>query len=230
MSSPPQVRAVLFDLDGTLADTASDMADALNRLLAIHDKDALAYDIVRKHASKGSVAMINLGFGESLEEKKVQQLRDEFLQIYAEMLCNKTKLFADVPALLDFLDETNIPWGIVTNKPGWLTEPLTQQLNIAFRAICTISGDSLSKKKPSPNQLLHAANIIGVNSTECMYMGDDLRDVQAGKAAKMKTAVAAYGYIQEPQDPYSWDADVVFTKATELKNWLLTYNQPTVTI
>ncbi len=229
MSNSSQVRAVLFDLDGTLADTSADMTDALNRLLMTYGKDVLAYDVVRKHASKGSIAMLKLGFGEHLEEKRGLQLRDEFLQLYAEMLCNKTKLFTDVPKLLDFLDQTGIPWGIVTNKPGRLAEPLIQQLGIAFRAICMISGDSLSKKKPSPNQLLHAANIIGVDKTDCIYMGDDLRDVQAGKAAKMKTAIAAYGYIQDHRDIHNWGADVVFNKAIELKNWLLTHNQLTMT-
>ncbi len=224
MSSSSQVRAILFDLDGTLADTSPDLTDALNELLTQYGKDTLDYELVRKHTSRGSVAMIELGFGETLEEKYGMQLRDEFWQIYASMLCNKTTLFPGVPALLDFLDQSNMPWGIVTNKPGRLAEPLVQKLDIAFRAICLVSGDTLSRSKPSPDQLHHAASILGIGETYCLYMGDDPRDVQAGKAAEMKTAVAAYGYIQDNQDPHAWGADVVFENALELKNWLFTHN------
>lgn len=224
MSSSPKVHAVLFDLDGTLADTSPDMTDALNELLIRHNKNTLKYELVRKNTSRGSIAMIELGFGGPLEEKHSLQLRDEFLQIYASMLCNKTKLFPGVAELLDFLDQTEIPWGIVTNKPGRLAEPLIQELDIAYRAICTVSGDALSKRKPSPDQLIHAANILGVDVADCVYMGDDPRDVQAGKAANMKTAVAAYGYIQDNQDPYNWEADVVFKNALDLKDWLFTHN------
>lgn len=224
MSSSSKVRAVLFDLDGTLADTSPDMTDALNELLIRHNKNTLEYELVRKNTSRGSIAMIELGFGGPLEEKHGLKLRDEFLQIYANMLCNKTKLFPGVAELLDFLDQTKIPWGIVTNKPSRLAEPLIQELDIAYRAICAVSGDALSRRKPSPDQLFHAANILGVDGADCIYMGDDPRDVEAGKAAKMKTAVAAYGYIQDHQDPYSWDADVVFENALELRDWLCTHN------
>ena len=224
MSRSARVRAVLFDLDGTLADTSPDMTDALNKLLTRYNRTTLTYDLVRKHASRGSVAMIDLGFGGPLEEKFSTLLRDEFLQIYAGMLCNKTKLFPGVPELLDFLDQANIPWGIVTNKPGRLTEPLIQKLGIAFRAICAVSGDSLARRKPSPDQLLHAATIIGVDKTDCIYIGDDPRDVQAGKAANMKTAAAAYGYIQDHQDPHTWGADAVFERTSELKDWLFMHN------
>ncbi len=224
MSSSPKVHAILFDLDGTLADTSPDITDALNELLIRHNKNTLKYELVRKNTSRGSIAMIELGFGGPLEVKHSLQLRDEFLQIYARMLCNKTKLFPGVAELLDFLDQTKIPWGIVTNKPGRLAEPLIQELDIAYRAICTVSGDALSKRKPSPDQLIHAANILGVDVADCVYMGDDPRDVQAGKAANMKTAVAAYGYIQDNQDPYKWEADVVFKHALDLKDWLFTHN------
>ncbi len=220
MNKSSRANAVLFDLDGTLADTSPDMADALNELLVLNEKNTLAYEEIRKHTSRGGLALVKLGFGENLEKDQETILRQQFLELYANRLCNKTKLFPGVSEILDSLDESNIPWGIVTNKPGYLAEPLIQELGIAFRTVCMVSGDSLAKRKPHPEPLFHAANIIGADSEKCVYMGDDPRDIQAGKAAKMKTAVAAYGYILDEEDPYTWDADVVFENALQLKNWL----------
>ena len=220
MSNNAQVKAVLFDLDGTLADTSPDMTDALNLLFTRHGKQTLDYDLVRKNTSRGSIAMIQLGFEEMLEEEHSLELRDEFLQLYAENLCERTKLFPGVAELLASLEEFDIPWGIVTNKPGNLAEPLVQELDIAFNAVCMVSGDSLARRKPDPDQLHHAANMLGISEQDIVYMGDDPRDVQAGKAAGMKTAVAAYGYIQDEHDPNTWDADVVFQRALDLKDWL----------
>ncbi len=220
MPTNARVQAVLFDLDGTLADTSPDMTDALNLLLTKYNRPTLEYEFVRNHTSRGSIAMIQLGFEEKLGEEHSIQLRDEFLQLYAENLCNHTKLFPGVDELLDSLEENEIPWGIVTNKPGALAEPLVQELGIAFRAVCMVSGDSLSRRKPDPDQLHHAANMLGINEPHTVYMGDDPRDVQAGKAAGMRTAVAAYGYIQDDQNPQHWDADIVLEHALHLKDWL----------
>jgi len=220
MPNNTRVKAVLFDLDGTLADTSPDITDALNKLLIKHGKQTLDYELVRKNTSRGSIAIIQLGFEQLLEEKHSYQLRDEFLQIYAENLCGRTQLFPGVSELLDSLNESDIPWGIVTNKPGNLAEPLVQELGIAFNAVCMVSGDSLARRKPDPDQLHHAANMLGIKEQDTIYMGDDPRDVQAGKAADMKTAVAAYGYIPDEHDPHTWDADVVFQEALDLKDWL----------
>ena len=220
MSNNSRIKAVLFDLDGTLADTSADMTDALNILLAKYGKSTLEYEFVRNHTSRGSIAMIQLGFEDTLEEAHSIQLRKEFLQLYSENLYNHTKLFPGVDELLDTLDEAQIPWGIVTNKPGALAEPLVQELGIAFRAICMVSGDSLSRRKPDPDQLYHAANMLGISDQNTVYMGDDPRDVQAGKAAGMRTAVAAYGYIQDHEDPQQWGADIVLQRALHLKDWL----------
>lgn len=220
MSIAPRAQAVLLDLDGTLADTSPDMADALNKLLTQHGKSALSYDLIRQYTSRGAIALIELGFGKSLSEYQVAPLRETFLQIYAKALCNKTTLFPGVAELLNFLDAQNIPWGIVTNKPGNLTEPLIQKLGLAKRSKCIISGDTLARRKPHPDPLLHAADILDVEKTKCVYVGDDPRDVEAGKAANMQTAVAAYGYIQESEDHKLWGADVVIQNALELKGWL----------
>ena len=224
MPSTPRVNSVLFDLDGTLADTSRDMANALNILFKNHGKPVLDYELVRKNTSRGSIAMIQLGYAETLAQEIMHPLRDEFLQIYADNLCDQTQLFPGVTELLECLDESNIPWGIVTNKPGNLAEPLVQELGIAFNAVCMVSGDSLSRMKPAPDQLHHAASMLGINEQDILYMGDDPRDVIAGKAAGMKTAVAAYGYIQDDQDPHSWDADIIFQQALDLKDWLFSNN------
>ena len=224
MTSSFKVRAVLFDLDGTLADTSPDLTDTLNELLTQHGKNTLDYELVRTHTSRGSVAMIELGFNQTLKEEHKNRLQEEFFRIYVKKLCNKTKLFPGVLELLDFLDEVSMPWGIVTNKPGKFAKPLAQKLEIAFRATCMVSGDSLSRSKPSPDQLHHAANLLGIDETDCIYIGDDPRDVLAGKAANMKTAAAAYGYIQKNDNPNSWGADAVFNNALELKDWLFTHN------
>ncbi len=215
-----RVRAVLLDLDGTLAHTAPDMADALNELLARHGRDGENYDRLRQHTSRGAIALIRLGFSEPINESRLLGLRDEFLQIYAGLQHDKTRLFPGMPHLLDCLDEAGLPWGIVTNKPSHLTEPLVQKLGLASRTGCTISGDSLPERKPSPMPLLRGAELLGADRTDCVYVGDDPRDVEAGRAAGMNTAVAAYGYIQEGQDPFTWGADVVIEHVFELKNWL----------
>ena len=220
MTNIHRAQAILFDLDGTLADTAPDMANALNTLFKIHSKPTIDFELVRKNTSRGSITLIQLGFEETLAQEYMHQLRDEFLQIYADNLCKQTQLFPGVTELLESLDNSDIPWGIVTNKPGNLAEPLVQELGIAFNAVCIVSGDSLARRKPEPDQLHHAATMLGINEQNTLYMGDDPRDVIAGKAAGMKTAVAAYGYIQDDQDPSTWEADVILQQPLDLKDWL----------
>lgn len=219
-----RVQAVLFDLDGTLVNTAPDMADALNILLNKHGKPAVDYDSARKQTSRGSLGLIQLGFGTLIEDIHREELRKEYLQIYADNLCIKTELFNGVTELLSILDEKDISWGIVTNKPGFLTEPLLEELGITQRTHCVVSGDSLENRKPHPDPLHHAAELLSVSEKDTVYIGDDPRDIQAGQAAGMHTAIAAYGYIPDDQNIESWGADLIIQQPLNIKDWLFTHS------
>ena len=217
-----QINAVLFDLDGTLLDTAPDMTNALNLLLAEEGKAFLSDEQCRDHVSHGSVAMIRLGFGESnVENKKVfEQRRLRFLDLYEKNLCLDTKLFVGMDETLLFLEEHNIPWGIVTNKPAFLTQPLLEAIDLFDRACSVISGDTIEQRKPDPAPMFLAANECGVLATECLYVGDALRDIQAGNRAHMTTLLASYGYIDASESPVDWGADGIVEYPEEILQWL----------
>ena len=216
------IKAILFDLDGTLANTAPDMSDALNILLNKHGKPHVDYESARKQTSRGSLGLIQLGFGPSLEEAHREELKKEYLQIYANNLCHKTELFDGITEVLNMLDDNSIAWGIVTNKPGFLTEPLLKELGITQRTSCIVCGDTLTTRKPHPDPLHHAAAELNVNEKDTIYLGDDPRDIQAGQAAGMKTAVAAYGYIPDDQDIHAWGADLIVQQPSNIKDWIFT--------
>jgi N-acetyl-D-muramate 6-phosphate phosphatase len=199
--------AVLFDLDGTLADTAPDLAAALNAMLRADGHDALPYELIRPWASWGALRLIALGYGEELASARVAELRARFLTCYETSLCRETRLFPGVPEALAALESAGVPWGIVTNKPGWLTDPLVAALGLSERAGTVISGDTLPFAKPHPMPLLHAARELGVPAGRCVYVGDNVRDIEAGRAAGMYTIAAAWGYIPADDDPASWQAD-----------------------
>lgn len=206
MPDQPGLEAVLFDLDGTLLDTAPDMIASLNELCAEERCQPLDYDLARAHVSNGALGLLNIAFT-SLNDERRERLRNRFLNIYAGRLHDATTLFPGMSELLDALDAARIPWGVVTNKPAFLTEPLMQALNLCERSGCIVSGDSLPQRKPHPDPLLHAARILNVTEKHSMYVGDAARDIQAGKAAGMTTVTALYGYIQPGDDPAAWNAD-----------------------
>lgn len=216
-----KLTAVLFDLDGTLIDTAPDMSAALNRLLQNYGHSPIALSAARNFVSKGATAMVNLGFGTDLGDAEHQRLREEFLELYAENVCNDSNLFAGMPELLIRLETQGIPWGIVTNKPGWLTQPLLEQMQLWQRSSCTVSGDDLPERKPHPEPLLHACRQMGSNPNQAVYIGDDQRDIQAGLAAGMQTLVALYGYIDEDETPQHWGAHGMMEDVAALNHWLL---------
>jgi len=204
MSESP-ARAVLFDLDGTLLDTAPDMAGALNQLLHEEGRPPLAFAHIRPHVSHGSTAMVRLGFADATDTR-FAALRQRYLEIYGTCLAEETRVFDGLDAALAKLEAAGIPWGIVTNKPGWLTGPLLEQLELHHRARVVVSGDTLPERKPHPAPLLHAAKGLGIAPTDCIYIGDAERDAIAARAAGMKMFVALFGYIPAEERPEEWPA------------------------
>jgi 2-phosphoglycolate phosphatase len=208
--------AVLFDLDGTLIDTAPDMGGALNNLLIEENLPPLPLESIRPFVSQGGLVLTRLGFAESVAEAEIEPLRQRFLQHYRAVVADNSRLFDGLELVLEDLEARTIPWGIVTNKPEWLTHPLLEQLGLATRSAVVIGGDTLAQRKPHPRPLLEAARRIGIDSRQCIYVGDDERDIVAGKAAQMKTLVAAYGYIEDADAIDSWNADGVIDQPSDL--------------
>jgi 2-phosphoglycolate phosphatase len=204
----PPARAVLFDLDGTFADTAPDLGNALNVLLQSRGRDPLPIDHVRQVASSGARGMLAVGFGIAPGDAQYEALTTEFLALYEQRLCDDTRLFPGIAELLDHLDARELPWGIVTNKAQRFTLPLMRLLGLDARARCIVCGDSTPYRKPHPQPLLTAAAAIGVEPAACIYLGDDERDMIAGRAAGMRVAVAEYGYLGTGTPPQAWIADI----------------------
>ena len=197
--------AVLLDLDGTLVDTAPDMVAALNRLLAEEGLPPAPYAQARNQVSNGSAGMIRLGF--TVEPEERPDLIQRFLDLYFKNLTVYSRLFNGLESFLNLIHESKMPWGIVTNKPAWLTEPLMDHLGIEPAPGSIVSGDALPQRKPHPAPLQLAATQLEVPADGCVYIGDAARDIQAGRAAGMTTVAAHYGYIPFNDDPYAWNAD-----------------------
>ena len=212
--------AVLFDLDGTLADTAGDLASAVNRVREDRGLPRVSVETVRLHASSGARGMLGAGMGVTPDDPEYPTLRDAFLAHYARGLADTTRLFDGVDALLAALDARAIRWGIVTNKAARFTRPVTEALGLALRTSVIVSGDTTPHPKPHPAPLLHAAAQLGVAAAQCVYVGDDLRDVQAGNAAGMATIVARYGYVGANGDPSTWPATGWIEQPGDLLAWL----------
>lgn len=197
---------VLFDLDGTLIDTAPDMAAALNELLESEGRPALPFATLRPHVSHGSIGMLRVGFGDDLSADELERLRTAFLGRYQANLAIHSRPFAGIESLLDTIDAAGLRWGVVTNKPCWLTEPLLRVLGLDQRAAVIVSGDTLERCKPDPAPLLFACTTAGIPPASAVYVGDAERDVAAGRAAGMDTVVALYGYLGADDRPESWGA------------------------
>jgi phosphoglycolate phosphatase len=218
------IRTILFDLDGTLADTAPDLAYALNTLLQEQGRATLAYERIRPEASHGAKALLRLGFGLAPGDAGYDALRTRFLEIYAANLTRETRLFDGMPQLLADIRARGMNWGIVTNKPKSLTDPLVEQLGIRRDAVCVVSGDTTANSKPHPEPMLHACRAAGSRPDQCLYVGDAARDIEAGRVAGMQTLVALFGYINTHDDPDSWGADGMIRHPREVLDWLASHD------
>jgi len=207
--------AVLFDLDGTLVDTAPDMVDALIDVQTSEGHQPVSYELARSHVSHGAVGLINLAFPD-VDADTHERLRLKFLERYEQAVCVRSTLFEGLAALLDQLDAAGVPWGVVTNKPMRMTDPLMAALGIDLRAACAISGDTIPQRKPDPAPLLLASEKTGVAASRSVYIGDAARDIQAGRAAGMHTVAAAYGYVTPDDDPTAWNAHELVANTEEL--------------
>ena len=222
--SKPLIKTVLFDLDGTFADTAPDLADALNRTLLANQRPALPFAQIRPVVSHGGRALIELGFGITDTDATFEPLRQQLLGFYQADIAKHTQLFPGILSLLHELQRHQLHWGIVTNKPAWLTTPLMASLDLPIAPCSVVSGDTLPQRKPDPAPLLHASAMCQCDPVQCLYVGDAERDIIAGKRAGMLTMVARYGYIGEQDDPQQWQADSYIDHPDAIYPWVERYN------
>ena len=216
----PAVRGVLFDLDGTLIDSAPDLAGAANRLRADHGMEPLPLEMLRPMVGSGARGMVGVAFGVVPGETQFEPLRDAFLAHYEAMLLETTSPFAGVDEMLSALEAAGIPWGIVTNKATRFTSAIVAGLKLVERAAVVVCGDTTPHAKPHPEPLLHAARTMGLAPEDMVYVGDDLRDAQAARAAGMAMVAATWGYLGLGEPVHGWGADVLLDEPGQLLAWL----------
>ena len=213
-------KCVLFDLDGTLVDTAPDLGLAANLVREELDMEPLPLSTYRPYASCGARGLLKVAIGMNMDHPDYPQRKERFLVHYRANLSRNSSLFPGVAEMLGALEHAGIRWGIVTNKVSSLSEPLVADLGLMARSACLVSGDSTPKPKPAPEPLLLASKLVGIAARDCLYVGDDERDILSGRAAHMRTAAAGWGYMGDKPDPRSWSADVILDTPAELAQLL----------
>ena len=211
-------KGVFFDLDGTLADTAPDLVAAANLLRITRGLAPLPYEVLRPTASAGARGLIQGAFGYDNQHPQFEELRDEFLANYEKDICVHSKLFDGMDDLLQELEKEQVLWGIVTNKVERFTHPLLKLMSLHERSAAIVGVDTTPHSKPHPAPILKAAEICNINPAQCLYVGDDLRDIEAGRAAGMKTVAAAYGYCGCDEPVNAWGADYIIEHPSELRS------------
>jgi phosphoglycolate phosphatase len=214
--NPVTLTAVLFDLDGTVLDTAKDFLWVLNKQLALHQRPSVSYEQLRGVVSHGARAMVSLGFGIEQNATGFESLRQQFLDLYQQHLCEHSVLFDGMQEVLDWCTRENLPMAIVTNKPSTFTLPLLAKLSLSQYFASVVCPDDVKHAKPSPEPLLLAAKQLQVSANNCLYIGDHLRDIEAGRAANMLTMACRYGYIEANDSADNWGADVVIDHPQEI--------------
>lgn len=220
MTESRSARALLLDLDGTLADTEPDLSASLNRALVTNGYATVDAAPLRACISGGGRAMVEFALGLQVEETERDRVRHAFLDDYLAHICEQTRLYPGMAELLESVENAGLPWGIVTNKLTRFTTPLVAALGLADRAGCVICGDTLAKAKPHPEPLLEAARLLDRDAGECVYVGDHLRDIEAGRAAGMCTLAALYGYLDASEDVLGWGADASIDRPAGIVPWL----------
>lgn len=220
MSDAQPIRTVLFDLDGTLLDTAPDLAYALNRLLEEQRREPLPYEQIRPKVSHGGKALVKLGFALDPGDARFALLRQRLLNIYRANIARETRLFPGMDTVLTTIERQGLNWGVVTNKPAWLTDPLLDALDLTTRAACIVSGDTTGNSKPHPEPMLHACQRAGSRPQQALYIGDAPRDIEAGRNAGVRTIVALFGYLEPHDRPETWGADGSIGRPEDLLDWL----------
>ncbi len=220
-SAAPRFAAVLFDLDGTLLDTAPDLGAAVNHVLQREGMAPLPDTVIRHIASDGALGLLKAGFGEEqLARMDTPALRQALLDYYAAHLYEGTRPYQGMPEFIAWLNAQGIRWGIVTNKPAFLTEPLMAQVAELPHCGVIVSADTLPVRKPHPDPMFYACAQLGVEPAECLYVGDHIRDIEAGRAAGMRTAIAGWGYMDPAEATAEWGADWNFDDVAALHQWL----------
>lgn len=215
-----KITTVLLDLDGTLLDTAPDLGAALNNVLELHHRQPLPLTKIRPFSSTGTRGLLHLGFQIEETDPQYPKLREQFLQAYHKHLNDRTSIFPGMERVLQHLQNQNMPWGVVTNKPAHLATQLLEYFNLIENCACVIGGDTLAKRKPDPEPLLYACEIIGCTTAESIYIGDAERDITAAKRANMRSIAALYGYITEHENPEDWQADFYVDHPEQIIIWL----------
>jgi 2-phosphoglycolate phosphatase len=217
-----KLSCVLFDLDGTLVDTAPDLIACLNYGLEQHGFSAVSHEHVKPHVSFGAIAMINASIENGVDDEKRAAILNTMLVEYENNIARFSDFFDGITDVLEFIEAQNLSWGIVTNKRERFTFPLVEALNLQHRAACVICGDTTPNPKPHPAPLFAACEKIGVSAEECVYIGDAAHDILAGKNAGMFTLAATYGYLQVDENPESWGANAMIHSPNDLFEWLKT--------
>ncbi len=215
-----KIRTILFDLDGTLLDTAPDLAFALNAVLQEQQRPPLPFSKIRPHISHGGEALVRLGFNLAEGDPASKPLHTRLVEIYSAHIADHTKPFDGMLETLNTLDKKGINWGIVTNKPANLTMPLLEKFKFACHSACNICGDTLEEKKPHPAPLLYACELMQILPENCVYVGDAQRDIEAGQRAGMRTLIASYGYFRQEDHPETWGATGSIQQPLALLDWI----------
>lgn len=215
-----KIKTVLFDLDGTLLDTAEDMAAALNYLRQQHDLPALAVEDIRPHIGYGSRSLLKLAFDVEEGHERYPKLLDDFFNAYDNHLTKYTDLFPEMHEVLSHIEGNNLSWGIVTNKPERFTHVILNELDLSQRSGVVVCGDTLATRKPHPETILHACDKLNVTPKDVIYVGDAKSDVTASKAAGTQSLVALYGYINNSENPLEWEADGYINRPSDILQWL----------